>query len=152
MQISGVYNPLVDEDAAPKPSDKQLSQIKRMGKAMAPGAATSVSLTKSTIKIETRENGKGMKITFKLNKEESEGFLNICNMQRPEGISQEQFVKFLVFKGMDTFQSELKERVQKFKQDHPEEYAKMEADAKASDESLNDNDPVEGPKADIIKD
>jgi len=150
MQVPGVYNPIVEEGSKPKPSDKQLAQLKKLGKAIAPGATTTVSLTKSTVKIETRENGKGMKITFKLNKEEAEGFNNICNMSKPEGISQDQFVKFLVFKGMDTFQSELKERVKKFKEEHPEEYAKMEAEAKAAEESSIE--PVEEPKVDIIKD
>ena len=150
MEISGLYNPI--EDAKPKLSDRELAQIKRVGKALSPGAVTKVSLTKSTLKIETRENGKGMKITIKLNKEEAEGFNNICDMLRPEGVGKEEFVKFLVFKGMGVFQTELKERVSTLKKEHPEEYAKMEADAKASDESLNDNEPVEDLKADIIKD
>ena len=153
MQIPGVYNALEETEGKPKPTGAQREQFKKIHSALKPGSNLKVALDKTQVKIEKRENGKGMKITFKLNKEESEGFTNICNMSKPENVSTEQFVKFLVFRGMDSFQTELKERVEKFKQEHPEEFAKITAESVSSDEINMENlESTEDPKVDIIKD
>lgn len=153
MNIPGVYNEINTEQPKKEVTDKERAQLKRLQEVLRPGAITKVSLASTKVKVETRENGKGMKITFKLDKEESIAFTNLCNMSKPDGISVDQFVKFLVFKGFQTFEKELKERVEKFKEDNPEEYAKIEAEARAAEESsIEPMEQTEDPKAEIIKD
>lgn len=149
MQTPEFYNPVNAEVA--KLTDAEKTQIRKMQDALEPGKITSVNLSKTKVWVETRENGKGMKITFKLNKEEAEGFNNIFNMLKPSGAGTDQFVKLLVFKGMEVYQKELEDRVEKYKKEHPEEFAKMQAEAMAEEESSIEPIETEDPKVDIIK-
>jgi len=152
MNIPGIHNPIEQEGSKKELSKAEKAQIEQIQKALQPGANLKVNLTNTKTKIETRENGKGMKIAFKFNKDEAEAFNNIFGMIKPNGVSQDQFLKLLVFKGMDVFQSELHERYEKLKKEKPEEFAKLEAEAKAQLESSVEAVETEDAPIDIVKD
>lgn len=152
MNIPGLHNPVTEDNPKKALSDNDKAQINRITKALEPGAKTKVNLTTTKTKIQTRENGKGMKIAFKFNKDEAEAFNNIFGMLKPEGVSQDQFLKLLVFKGLDQFQAELKARYEKMRTENPEEFAKIEAEIKASEESsVEAVEPADAP-IDVVKD
>lgn len=132
MEIPGIYNP-VTETEKPKSnlSEKDMNQLKNLTDALQPGANLKVRLDNTQVTTETKEKGHKtgrMKVTFKLGKNEVAAFNLICNAFKPNNISNDEFIKLLVFKGLDVYQKELNERVEKFKKEHPDEFAKLAAE------------------------
>ncbi len=93
-----------------------------------------VSLDNSTSKIEFKSEGhkKGrMKITLKFAKDEAEGFNNFCKLAKPDHLSSDDFAKFLFYKGVEALQQDFAKRIEQFRQEDPEGYAKMRAEVEA---------------------
>jgi len=98
-----------------------------------------VSLANTKIKTEFKESShkKGrMKVTMKFGADEAQGFTNFCKLAKPENMSQDDFVKFLFYKGVEALQKDFAAKVEEFRQNNPEEYAKMQAEA----ESISSSD------------
>lgn len=90
-----------------------------------------VSLDNSTAKIEFKsgEHKKGrMKITLKFDKDEAEGFTNFCKLAKPDNMPQDNFAKFLFYKGVEALQQDFAKRIEQFRQEDPEGYARMRAE------------------------
>lgn len=90
-----------------------------------------VSLTNSKAKVEFKQgNHKAgrMKVTLKFNKDEAEGFTNFCKLAKPENLSQDDFVKFLFYKGVEALQQDFASRLEQFKQENPDEFARIKAE------------------------
>jgi hypothetical protein len=90
-----------------------------------------VSFDSSKAKIEFKdsEHKRGrMKVTLKFGAEEAEGFVNFCKLAKPDQMAQDDFVKFIFYKGVESLQLEFARRVEEFKQSNPEEFAKLKAD------------------------
>lgn len=64
-----------------------------------------------------------MKLTIKLNKEESEGFKNWSTLIKPENISDDDFLKQIFFNGIE----HLNDKLQKVSEQVMEEYKKSQA-------------------------
>ena len=90
-----------------------------------------VSFTNSKGKIQIKEKGHKagrMKVTLKFNKDEAEGFMNFCKLVKPEQMNEDDFVKFLFYKGVQALQNDFAESLKNFQQTNPEEFAKMQAE------------------------
>jgi hypothetical protein len=90
-----------------------------------------VSLNNSKAKVEFKQgNHKAgrMKVTLKFNKDEAEGFTNFCKLAKPENLSQDDFVKFLFYKGVEALQKDFAERLEQFRQENPDEFARIKAE------------------------
>jgi len=61
-----------------------------------------------------------MKLTFKLNQVESEGFLKFMEATNLSNMTEEEFVKSLFFLGAKTRQDEIVEGLSKYMKEHPE--------------------------------
>jgi hypothetical protein len=90
-----------------------------------------VSFTNTKANIETRNRNR-MKVTLKFGAEEAEGFNNFCRLAKPEKMAQDDFVKFIFYKGVEALQLEFAARIEEFKQNNPEEFEKMRAEAEAA--------------------
>jgi hypothetical protein len=77
-----------------------------------------------TVKIEDRSRGR-MKITFKLSKEEAEGFKKFSTI-KPDGLSDDQFYKHIFFVGCKTVTEEFEQYIKENK-DKLEASAQLEA-------------------------
>lgn len=86
-----------------------------------------VSFTKTKAKVEQRNKNR-MKVTLKFGAEEAEGFNNFTKLAKPEKMSQDDFVKFIFYKGVESLQMEFAARIEEFKKNNPEEFAKMKAE------------------------
>lgn len=65
------------------------------------GQTITFEIDKWPLSIERRKRNR-MKLTFKLNKEETEGFNAFEGTVKPEGMSTADFIKVLFFKGVET--------------------------------------------------
>lgn len=89
------------------------------------------SLENSKAKVETKEKGHKegrMKITLKFGKDEAQGFNNFCTLAKPDNMSQDDFAKFLFYKGVESLQKEFANALEEYKTKNPEEFAKMKAE------------------------
>lgn len=87
----------------------------------------SSSNTKSKVETKKGNHKEGrMKVTLKFNKDEAEGFNNFCKLAKPENISQDNFVKFLFYKGVEALQKDLVKSLEDYKDKHPDEYQKIQ--------------------------
>lgn len=114
---------------------KQIPMDSKLAKKMESSKTIKVSFENSKPKMEFKKKGHKegrMKVTLKFGKDEAEGFINFCKLAKPENISQDDFVKFLFYKGVEALQQDFASRLEKFKEENPEEYAKMKADFDAS--------------------
>lgn len=96
-----------------------------------------VSFTNSRAKIEFKEKGHKagrMKVTLKFNKDEAEGFTNFCKLAKPENLSQDDFVKFLFYKGVEALQHDFAQRIEQFRQENPEEFARIKSEMESKQE------------------
>jgi len=93
----------------------------------------SLDNTKSKVEFKTGQHKKGrMKVTLKFSGDEAQGFTNFCKLAKPDGMSQDDFVKFLFYKGVEALQKDFAAKVEEFKQNNPEEYAKLKAEVDAT--------------------
>lgn len=118
---------------------KQTVLTPDLAKKMESSKHIKVSFENSTSKMEFKQKGHKegrMKVTLKFGKDEAEGFTNFCKLAKPENISQDDFVKFLFYKGVESLQKDFASRLEQFKQENPEEYAKMAAQAQSSQNEL----------------
>ena len=78
-----------------------------------------VSFGKSNSKIEFKKKGHKegrMKVTLKFGKDEAEGFMNFCKLAKPDNMSQDDFAKFLFYKGVQALQQDFASKVEEYKQ------------------------------------
>lgn len=68
------------------------------------------------VKLDERSRGR-MKITIKLNKDESLGFKNWSDMVRPAEISDEEFLKQIFFNGIEHLNDKLQAMTRKILED-----------------------------------
>jgi hypothetical protein len=100
-------------------------------KKMSSSERIKVSFTDTKSKVEFKNKGHKegrMKITLKFGKDESEGFLNFCRLAKPDNMGQDDFVKFLFYKGVQALQQDFAQKVEDYKKEHPEEFAKVQAE------------------------
>ena len=100
-----------------------------------------VSFKESKSKIEFKQKGHKegrMKVTLKFGKDEAEGFVNFCSLAKPENMSQDDFAKFLFYKGVQALQQDFATQVEKYKTEHPEEFAKVQADLESMNQPIED--------------
>tara|TARA_R110001583_G_scaffold68729_1_gene195358 strand:+ start:47 stop:388 length:342 start_codon:yes stop_codon:yes gene_type:complete len=62
------------------------------------------------VKVTHRDKNR-MKITFKLNQDESAAFTNFENATRPEGLTQEHFIKSIFFLGLTTLENNVAQKM-----------------------------------------
>lgn len=62
-----------------------------------------------------------MRIQIKMGIEETQAFNNFMKELRPEHVSVDDFVRTLFYKGVEKFQEELFEKMQKYMKDHKDE-------------------------------
>jgi hypothetical protein len=92
--------------------------------------------SKSKIEIKPKGHKEGrMKVTLKFGKDEAEGFSNFCKMAKPQNMSQDDFVKFLFYKGVQALQEDFAQKIEEFKEKDPEGFAKMKAELEAQEQS-----------------
>jgi hypothetical protein len=92
-----------------------------------------VTLDPKEWKIKSSDRTKGrMKIQIKLNKEEAEFFKVWSKAVRPESVSEEEFIKRLLFKGIETMDQQLNELIQKTVQEmeHANSASSIEVEGK----------------------
>lgn len=114
---------------------KQKPMTPDLAKKMESSKNIKVSFDNSSSKIEFKQQGHKegrMKVTLKFGKDEAEGFNNFCKLAKPENISQDDFAKFLFYKGVEALQKDFASRLEQFKQENPEEYAKIAAEAQSA--------------------
>lgn len=76
----------------------------------------------SNWKINTTERSRGrMKLTIKLNKEESEGFKNWSELIKPDNITDDDFMKQIFFNGIE----HLNDKLQKVSEQVMKDYEKQ---------------------------
>lgn len=93
-----------------------------------------VSLNNTRVKLEFKEelHKRGrMKITLKFGSDEALGFTNFCKLAKPENMSQDDFVKFLFYKGVEALQKDFAAKVEEFRLNNPDEYAKLKSEAES---------------------
>jgi hypothetical protein len=100
-------------------------------------ASNSITLKLSKSKASVKHKKKGhkegrMKVTLKFAKDEAEGFTNFCKLAKPDNMNQDDFVKFLFYKGVQALQQDFAAKLEEFKQKDPEAFAKMQAEAEGS--------------------
>ena len=67
-----------------------------------------VDFNKSNLQIEESKRGR-MKVTFKMSKEEAEGFKNFMEMVKPPDVPDDTFYKHVFFAGCRALNDELKQ-------------------------------------------
>lgn len=90
-----------------------------------------VNLENSKAKIEVKQKGHKegrMKITFKFGKDEAEGFVNFCRLAKPDNMDNDTFAKFLFYKGVQALQQDFTAKIEEYKQQNPEEFAKVQSE------------------------
>jgi transketolase len=90
-----------------------------------------VSFTNCKAKLEIKKGSHKegrMKVTLKFNRDEAEGFSNFCKLAKPENLSQDDFVKFIFYKGVEALQNDFSAKLEQFKQENPEEFARIKAE------------------------
>lgn len=92
-----------------------------------------LSKSKASVKHKQKGHKEGrMKVTLKFAKDEAEGFTNFCKLAKPDNMNQDDFVKFLFYKGVQALQQDFASKLEEFKQKDPEGFAKMQAEADGS--------------------
>ncbi len=120
----------------PKISDAPLTS--KVAKVFEQSKNLFVSFKNSNAKLEVKPKGHKegrMKITLKFGKDEAEGFTNFAKMAKPSNMSQDEFVKFLFYKGVQALQQDFAAKIEEFKQKDPEAFAKMKADLESADDA-----------------
>ena len=64
-----------------------------------------------------------MKINIKLSKDEAEAYKNFATSIKPDGLSDQDFMKTIFFKGCETLHAELQGLMQRFAVENQEELA-----------------------------
>ena len=77
-----------------------------------------LDFTDAKIKIDYRKRNR-MKITIKLNKQETEGFTQFMNATKPTEETEENYARNIFFMGCETFQERLAEAVKNYTGDAP---------------------------------
>jgi hypothetical protein len=92
------------------------------------------SLVNTKVKLEFKEElykrGR-MKVTMKFGSDEALGFTNFCKLAKPENMSQDDFVKFLFYKGVEALQKDFAAKVEEFRINNPDEYAKLKSESES---------------------
>jgi len=97
-----------------------------------------VLLEKSKSKVEFKKQGHKegrMKLTLKFNKDEAQGFNTFCTLAKPENMSQDDFAKFLFYKGIQSLQQDFTKALEEYKTQNPEEFAKIKAEMDGAQET-----------------
>lgn len=91
-------------------------------------------IDKWPLKVEYRKRNR-MKLTFKLNKEETEGFNAFEGTVKPIGMSTDDFIKVLFFKGVETMNIQFTEMAKKLsaEQEAVEKLEKQKEESLAED-------------------
>tara|TARA_Y100000296_G_C4988828_1_gene164337 strand:- start:72 stop:434 length:363 start_codon:yes stop_codon:yes gene_type:complete len=72
------------------------------------------------LKLEERKRNR-MKLTIKFNKEESESYKSFAETVKPNGVSDDQFVRTIFYMGIQELNDQLTEKVQEYAETHKEE-------------------------------
>lgn len=90
------------------------------------------------VKISHRNRNR-MKITFKLNQDESAAFTSFENATRPENLSQEHFIKSIFFLGLTTLENNVAQKLgESMKVEDGEVSFDVPEDEEEADESAQD--------------
>tara|TARA_R110000824_G_C15158332_1_gene671658 strand:- start:932 stop:1363 length:432 start_codon:yes stop_codon:yes gene_type:complete len=74
-----------------------------------PNDSTDFDVRNWKTKLEKTKRKGRVKISFKLGKEESEGFTAFMNTVKPEKLAEEDFIRVLFFKGVEALNNEFSE-------------------------------------------
>ena len=96
-----------------------------------PDDSTNFDVSNWKIKLEKTKRKGRVKVSFKLSKEESEGFTAFMDTVKPDKLAAEDFMKVLFFKGVEALNIEFSE------------IAKEYADKKAGELALEGVNPTE---------
>ena len=97
-----------------------------------------ISLKNSRAKIEYKDGNHKvgrMKVTLKFAKDEAEGFNNFCKLAKPDNISMDDFAKFLFYKGVESLQKDFAARLEQYKQENPDEFARIKSEFEQQQQS-----------------
>ena len=115
------------ESVTSQPRNLTHDQAKRLERANLIKLSSSNVNAKIEVKKGNHKEGR-MKVTLKFSKDEAEGFNNFCKLAKPENITQDNFVKFLFYKGVEALQKDLVKSLEEYREKHPEEYEKIKAE------------------------
>ena len=81
-----------------------------------------------------------MKFQLKLNKEETEGFMEFSKQLQPDGMTQEAWVRAIFYKGLEKIQEDIMSSMQEYIAEHKDEIdasaLEMVMDASAAPEVI----------------
>ena len=93
------------------------------------------------VKIDNRKNKENkLKITIKLNKEESEGFENFYAAVCPQGVSKEDFAKVIFFNGVEKLNEEFSQIASEYAKTMASQEEILDNIANLETEEKSDND------------
>ena len=102
-----------------------------------PQAGISLDVASWNIKTVERKRGR-MKFQLKLNKDETIGFKEFSEHLKPEGMSSEEWIRAIFYKGLEKIQTELMQGVEQYMEEH-----KDELDASGMQEAVDSSGSVE---------
>lgn len=88
-----------------------------------PSDSTNFDVRNWKIKLEKTKRKNRVKVSFKLDKEESEGFESFMGAVKPDDVSKEDFVRIIFFKGVETLNSEFSKIAREFADQKAKELA-----------------------------
>lgn len=102
------------------------------------------------IKVTDRSNSR-MKLQIKLGKEEATAFTAFSKSMKPEGISDDEFLKMIFFVGIDSVQKALQENLVKHIESNREEFEKKGLKFDENGKLLGANDDQVATTPEIIQ-
>ena len=73
--------------------------------------------------IKAQERNKGrMKLVIKLGKDEAQAFLNFKQVVKPAEVPEADFMRAIFFHGVETMQEKISSELEKYREEHPEEF------------------------------
>jgi predicted transcriptional regulator len=103
------------------------------------------------LKIEERKRNR-MKIQIKMGKEEAEAFKNFMENLRPDNVSTDEFIRHLFYKGVESFQQELYEKMQNYIEDNKDNIDASAVEILGHDASAMAGAPTFSENVDVIED
>lgn len=89
---------------------------------MEPTGSIKLNIDSWKIKLQERSRNR-MKLQFKLSKEEAEAFKNFTEVCKPNDISDDQWLKTIMFMGVEAANNRLSEMVQQYAKENKEDLA-----------------------------
>jgi hypothetical protein len=72
------------------------------------------------IKVTERKRGR-MKFQIKLDKQETEGFMEFSNSLKPEQMPDDEWIRSIFYKGLEKIQEDIMESMRKYMEEHQDD-------------------------------